>query len=288
MKGMACSSCTSGNSKERAKGREGMETKPMISHFRGTTRECLAHYVAGLSTENGKGRQEILRPLTEFMGAKNILTTRRWVKGRTLTGLRLIKARYFLEGLGYTVIELEKLPAAIRDFSRLIAHNVFTIENACADLGFPRSDRLLLLLRGDRKPSPERMTKILEIVKAYQPLLTDEKGNNFNERYASASPVEIDGGAFLAPPEAAPVKKDDATGNPEHALILQALAKNLEIILPLAELVLTDIYTPEERRELRRHTDVFRVSNALNRLCGEMARAQKPVHWHKKPSPTDQ
>lgn len=254
--------------------------KTIVPRFRGMMGECLAHYATTLPAANGKGKREVFRPLAEFTNS-SVLTAYRWTKGvQSLVGLRLIKTRYFLERLGYIVIELENLPPMVRDVGRLIAHNLFTVEEACRELSFSRPDHFVRLLRGGRKSSPKRMTKIQEIVKAYQPLL-DEKGKDFSELYAlTTSPVgPEDSDSFPAPPQAV---KDDAAANPEHAAVLQVLAKNLEIVLPLAELVLTDVYTPDERRELRKHVNIFRVSNALHRLCGEMARAQKPVRWHGK------
>lgn len=257
--------------------------KTIIPHFRGTTKECLAHYASTLSEESGKRDRKVFRQLAKFTDA-NVLTVYRWTRGQQgLVGLRLIKARYFLEQLGYVVVELEKLPSIMRDFGRLIAYNLFTVEEAYRDLGFPRSDHFPGLLRGDRNPSPERMAKILELVKAYQPLL-DEKGKNFTELYAVNSDkkttIPSSGGGY---PLQAP-----SNGNPEHKFLLQALAKGLDVITPLAELLLTDVYTPDERRELRKRVDVFRASNALHRLCGEMARTQKAVHWHKTSSHQEQ
>ena len=245
--------------------------KTIVPRFRGTMRECLAHYAATLPAANGKGKREVFRPLAEFTNS-SVLTAYRWAKGgQSLVGLRLIKTCYFLERLGYIVIELENLPPMVRGVGRLIAHNLFTVEEACRELSFSRPDHFVRLLRGDRKSSPKRMTKIQEIVKAYQPLL-DEKGKDFSELYAlTTSPIgPEDSDSFPAPLQ------------PEHAAVLQVLAKSLEIVLPLAELVLTEVYTPDERRELRKHVNMFRVSNALNRLCGEMARDQKPVRWHRK------
>lgn len=65
-----------------------------------------------------------------------------------------------------------------------------------------------------------------------------------------------------------------------RAETINSLAHIIQAAIPLAKLVLTDNFSPEERKKLRDMTQsgqshgVFDLSNLLNRLCGEKARKE--------------
>ena len=137
------------------------------------------------------------------------------------------------------------------------------------------------------------MARISNIVKTYLPIL-DEKVGDLAGLYG-ASPEEPAVQSVLETDHhhgTQHVEKDiepdrmvsTANGDAEHKVLIAVLAKQLDAARPLIELVVSDVYTSDERVELRAFTDVFSLSNALNRLCGETARNLKPVHWHKASS----
>lgn len=62
---------------------------------------------------------------------------------------------------------------------------------------------------------------------------------------------------------------------PARKIILDELARLVKMTIPLAKLVDSDYFTPEDRRTFRKLTaeeGVFEAANLLNRLCGEQAR----------------
>jgi hypothetical protein len=79
-----------------------------------------------------------------------------------------------------------------------------------------------------------------------------------------------------------------------HQETISALAELLKQARPLAELVASEEYSPEDRKLLReltrngRSNEVFDLSNLLNRLCGERAlRSIQQQQAARKVSPHD-
>lgn len=273
--------------------------KTATPHFRGTTKECLAHYASTLPQVHNRRVRDALAPLADFTGRRKA-TVYHWLRReRPVLGFNLVKVRYFLEQQGYQVIELKNLIPAVRDLGRLIAHGVLTIEEVVKELSYTGRTHFLEVLHGDRL-SPKRMKTIHDIVETYLPLLEKRvRGlarlyDHPHQKEEPTTKPDVEEEPAYTPvsetdraPGIQGVGKETVStvnGDTEHRVLIVALAKQLEAITPLAELVLSDLYTPDERIKVREIVDVFRASNALNQLCGETARRLKPAHWHKASS----
>ncbi len=90
----------------------------------GDTRECLKDYFERYPTDEAQGL------VARFTGA-NGQTIKDWDTGKYRpNGELLLKLRCFLDLVGYRVIEFEELPDVARQFARLIAYDIFSLEDA--------------------------------------------------------------------------------------------------------------------------------------------------------------
>lgn len=227
--------------------------------FRGTTAECLKHY-GGAIKNSGPDGAAARAPMATFTGA-NERTVRDWLLGRVPpVGKFIVKARYFLEQQRYAVSELKQLDPLVHELGRLMAHGAIGFDEAVKALGVPGDRYLLRILHGGIV-SMARATWVDAARK-----LVEERRDRMPVQYSRAT--------------AGPAKRLVISSAPggrlsERELVLQALAGLVQLTIPLAERALSNSFSPEERARLRESTGgdgIFRLSNLLNRLCGEKAR----------------
>lgn len=128
--------------------------------FRGHLDECLKHFAAGLETSAPKGTKKATlarKPLADFCGVV-IHTASRWLLGTGAppVGEPLLKLMFFLDVVGYKVIELERMPTDIRNFAELIGFSLLTSGEARSLLGYYKVSRLYEIFRREVGVSSEK------------------------------------------------------------------------------------------------------------------------------------
>ena len=153
-------------------------------------------------------------------------------------------------------------------------------------LEYATRDTLFGVLFGRDGVSESRSAKMREIFSEYYILLAEEESklshlrDKVFPRPGSAPKTEM----LLEAPtvqaeekevSATPVSTSMTTNGSNHKVIIATLANLINAVRPLADLLLKDNFSGEEREELRRLTGgdgVFKVGNLLGRLSSETAR----------------
>lgn len=229
--------------------------------FRGTTAECLKHYGGAIKNSGSEGATA-RAPMAMFTGA-NERTVRDWLLGCVPpVGKFIVKARYFLAEQRYAVSELEQLDPLVRELGWLIAHGTISFNEAVEVLGVPGDSYLLRILHG-RIASMARASW----VDAARKLVEERRDRIPAER---GRPAAVPAKGAAAPPA--------SSGRfSEREIVLNTLATLITAAQPLAELVLSDKFTTQDRQALRTRTGgdgIYGFANMMDRLCSEMARGQ--------------
>ncbi|MBI4127614.1 MAG: hypothetical protein HY459_00935 [Parcubacteria group bacterium] len=242
--------------------------------FEGTTEECLAHYVGQFPM--GEVSSQALQPIAEFFGAPRYRRLiQGWLTGRAKPqGENLIKIRFFLQSRGYRVVELEWLTPTVRQLGVLVAHNVENINSLVREIGYGSRDSLVEVLRGKQGFSLRRLRMIDEILARHQSHFPSGLPETVQRKEVSLVSQE--------PLPSRPRRLRKVTnGLPGHRGFLTILAHLIQASVPLLEQILSEEFSAEERRELRKLTGgdtIFRFSNLLEKLCSEQARKQIPAY----------
>lgn len=193
-------------------------------------------------------------------------------------GLPLIRLRIFLEILGYKVKEIKQLATkpSVYHLAEMLAFGTLTPDAAVTILQYSCvQDVYRLVLRGMKSPIASRK-KILEGLWEEQKSQVEQRRRELQE-VIGVSPLLLEREASI-PIAFVPTKK-----KPTQAV---SLGRNTELetlghlvlaALPLAEKIASNDFSEEDRKKLRQITGgdaVYRLSNAMNQLCGEKARNQ--------------
>jgi hypothetical protein len=222
------------------------------------TLECLSDYLKQIKNTSDKPAREELINFVKISDR----AYREWQSGSAFpNGLRLIKLFYFLELKGYRISELEELDDDTRNFGRLIAFNIVSLEEAQKELGY-NSGQMFAALRGEHKTHPERRKLIETFSHVY-----DQELQKLPKPESKTKPTST--------------KEVPVTVN-EVYLLLRGLDGLVSLLIPRLEKMLDDEFTPEERRKFREEMTpkfIFDLSNRfhksnslLNALCSEKAR----------------
>jgi hypothetical protein len=226
----------------------------------GTAAECLAHYAANLPLDR-RQMLETRRQMQEFTGASDKAALC-WLKSRSYPiGHQLLSVKYFLESLGYNVLELNQLEPAVRRVGRLIAYKLISIDETVELCGYGSRSTLYHALHGTRNVSGRKKVIMSGI---YQRLAKSLPDTPTVTHLRQTSQVAAGNGQL------------------NKELIMRSLAQLLEAAIPLTSLLLSDQFSSEHRRRFRRllrDQGVFRLSDNLNSLCSEHARQQ--IHTDK-------
>src|SRR3989344_351324 len=119
--------------------------------FRGSWEECLRHFTQALEVANppnSRGAMDARRPFAEFCGViANTFTS--WMTGRNKpVGPSLTKLMCLLDAMGYTVVELKKIPQGKRGFFELLGYGVLSVGDAVKLLGYKESSTMYQVLFG--------------------------------------------------------------------------------------------------------------------------------------------
>ena len=222
--------------------------------FSGDVRQCLSHYASTLPT----GKSQVLaarKPLVDFCG---ISTERayRWLQGKKLpTGENLIRLKYFLYGKGYEVSELQSLIPQVLSLGWVISVGKISFDEVCRLLGYSGRDSFFPVLNGVSNPSKVKIDKIEAILRQFPDEISSSPESQFFSSEKQAKYLGLKNGARDA--------------------VFRALTSQVEAMLPLAEAVLSEDFSDEERRQLRRSIPddgLYRAAQALHGLCSKKSR----------------
>lgn len=234
--------------------------------FKGTTAECLAHFAK---------RPGCIEVMSKMLPSAHIRTIERWLKEgiREPVGEYLIRVRVILSELGYEVAEFQALELGIQKACKMFAFDLASIDDLVAEFGYDGSvsgrSQLFKILRDGSGMHPERKQRVEAFIESFDMMIAEVE-HAFRERFVHSD---------TKPTEPLPTREvhlmRHKPSDADKKAVLDSLARTVAAILPLAERVLTDDYTPEDREYIRANaggTGVFKAANALYRLCGERAR----------------
>jgi hypothetical protein len=119
--------------------------------FRGHFDECMVHFREGFAARVPRGSKKSSRaknPIADFCGV-GIPTVTSWLNERCLpTGDTLIRLMFYLELVGYKIIELERMPKTRRYFAELIGFGVLSGQEATELVGYHQTSELYIVLKG--------------------------------------------------------------------------------------------------------------------------------------------
>lgn len=228
----------------------------MSKGIRGTTQECLTHLGRQVPSSDVE-RGAFYKPIADFT-RRSHSTVGRWFKGESaIEGESLLRLRYYLTKLGYQVSELEMLHPTIRELGRVIAEGKIEFEKAVDLIGIDRDQLYRTVLRGVM-PLDDRLERIAELVKE----LGGGTSAGRSERVVTR--------------EVASRKGDQANAGLSREDTILSLACLIKAATPLAQAIVSDAFSAEDRQRLRDlagKDGVYRLSTIMNRLCSEAARS---------------
>lgn len=227
-----------------------------------TMKECLRHYVSSLPPRASKNVTETRRPMKEFCGV-DIRTVERWMfNGKLPVGEPLVRLRFFLEIMGYKVAELKRMPEELYKLGEMIAYDAISIEAAMTAMGFVNMQSIYRLALGKSGTTKDRITTIHEMREACKNAIAAKRAE-WNNKLGTNGQQE------------APVAEKSHQLAFGRGSELEVTGYLILAMLPLAEKIVSDDFSADDRRNLREMTGgdaVFRLSNVLEALCGEKAR----------------
>jgi hypothetical protein len=241
--------------------------------FGGTTKECLHHYAENsLPPKGARNSTQAKEPMVNFVGVTTDTITS-WIYDRNMpAGGSLVKLRFFLEAVGYDVIELRSLRGQVNYMlAEMLAYGVLSIEQAVEQLGFQNSHPIFRIVHGESNTNLGRAAKIREMYESHKSVRIAAKDRlltqlrNSDVRNSHEAPILSSTQVSRSPRE-----NEEAIGDES----ITALAHFVLAITPLLEKAVTEI-TREQRNKLRKLTGddgMFRLSKASSRLCSEKAR----------------
>ncbi len=205
----------------------------------------------------------------------NAATGHQWFDANIMPkGENLLKLRLILELNGYYLVEKTSISPGIWKLGNLIALGSVSLEEARHVLGFKNVQDVYNLCFGKQKTSPERMASLENFCRLFE---TDPESK---KEYQKKLKQWQENSVFVKPGNK-PVPESPTKTAPrliERTAAIKSLAHLIRAAIPLAEYIVSDDFSIQERERLReltkegRSNGVFDLSNLLNRLCTETAR----------------
>jgi hypothetical protein len=241
--------------------------------FRGNTEGCFRHFIEVAKAPHLDKREA----LSKFMGVPIEPTIRRWFKGETSPqGEYLVQVRYFLEILGYEVAELEKLNPIVRKTGRIIAYRLKAIGEVAEMLGYSskqKSGQMLVVLHGVGGLSTDKLKKAETLVETMHVTLEQETARRKLALRIGKSEAKQTNLLAARPALSAA----NGSGLSNKKLMLEAAAHFVSGLIPIADYLLSDSCSEEDRKKLHDLAgadSVLKLTTRLRRLCSETARRQ--------------
>lgn len=146
--------------------------------FRGTMAECLADYGQELAAQRpvgSRGAKEARQPLVEFCGVTPASVLRWFTEQVPPVGSLSYKVMFFLELLGYRIIELERLNPSRKYAAELVGFSVLRPEELCKELGYNEPGNLYEALRNASELRADVSRRYWEVYLKHKPELMTKK-----------------------------------------------------------------------------------------------------------------
>lgn len=201
-----------------------------------------------------------------------------WFNKETIPmGVNFLKLQCFLEMIGYSIPENKNASTIQHELARQLAFCVVSVKDA-AEYTKVNTGTVLRWCSGSSAPSGGTKTLLEELIELHRNA-ADEKQkewqnilkslNLFNNQARTEEKAQENLQSQVS-------SKNETTLT--HTQIIETLACLVLCAKPLAEQILSERFTPEERELLRKKTQIgrssgiFDVSNLFSRLCSEQAR----------------
>lgn len=200
---------------------------------------------------------------------------KRWHKGKSgPDALSTMKVWMLLKVTGYDVKEVSNSSAIQSLVFSALAFGV-TTPAAIADKVKTATGSVTRWAMGERTPSAELSAMLNSLLAVYTSQIDQLSTLWASELAVAASDKSPQ---VVSRNFTGQVQKVNVPQEVSHKEVLNFFAAAVMSLVPLAHLILSDDFSPEERKEMREKTamgqshGVFELSNLLNRLCGEKAR----------------
>ncbi len=239
---------------------------------RGNTEACFQHFAKAIEGPDFYKKRGVLASFANVTEQ----TVSRWIGNNYMpAGEPLLRLRFYLDFVGYDVEEVRNLQPEIRDAARILAFRLVSIDEVCDLVGYggdSRSaiDTLLAVFRGVRNPSPEKLKQFASLAELYK----EELDRKQRETEKVVNGVHTGHHFGVTAAAQLPTTLKQRTTVESHLAIMDAFTASMRAILPLAEYVLSNSFTAEERDRIRSSSgqQVSRLSLLLTQLSGEAAR----------------
>lgn len=230
---------------------------------RGNTKQCLSHFEKAICVRDSIKKRKMI---ADFVGIGGIAVYNWLRQNRLPVGETLIRLRFYLEHQGYEVAELEELPRPIRDAARLFAFRISSLSEIGEIVGYTSSgrnlvDTLLATFCGKQGVSKQKLEQFASFVELYGDRLEEKK---------QAVPNLVHGNTRLYK-TTIDQQTSKVTGN--QSVVIESFAGFITAMLPIAEYVLSDSFTANQRTQVRELAaggkGVSRLSNLLTQLSCE-------------------
>lgn len=152
------------------------EERPEI--FRGHFDECFKHLSRRFTEKFARGTREAWQakePFAAFCGCQ-VDTVANWLRGGAVpVGEGYFKLMFFLDMLGYKIIELERMPKVQHNFAELVGFGLISGQQAAELLGYVATSKLYEVWRGVCGSSEEKEQKMYEEWKKRKEELAQKK-----------------------------------------------------------------------------------------------------------------
>lgn len=235
----------------------------------GTDKRCFRHFVkAEFEGDKAEALAAFVEPSIEATIVRGLLNFEFFPQG-----MLLVKLRFFLDFVGYKVVEVEKLPVEVRDCARLYAFGAASMDALITGLDMAGSGaaqiKLTSMFLGTLEPSSAKVPKMKEFAEEFRSLYVEK---------ASAMPrLVYRGTAVLAadPEERQSPNLGVSIAPPfefrDRGIFLHSFAGWVNAMIPFAEYLL-EHGTPEDRElllERTRPNNILRLSKHLVMLGQE-------------------
>lgn len=229
-----------------------------------------------------KGAAIAKGPLADFLGV-NHHTIQRWLVGNCLPiGEVLVRLRYFLEIAGYSVpalVELKKSSPVYYKLGEIMAFARLSVNEITQYLEYTDPYGVLRLLHGISITSPERGQKIVKLYATHESKIREKRTEIMKlvGKKGQISEPQVQGEGTNSSQQSRPQHVEREVTQIEKDLVIEAVGHGLLGLLPLLERVVSEDFSPEDRKYLRKivgYEVTSRMADAVRKLTSETARKQ--------------
>jgi len=155
--------------------------------MRGHLEECLEHLRRRFNSKIQRGqhgRSAAIKPLIDFCGINSQTALKLMdnnIESGHPRGKILLKLHCFLDFHGYKVIEFERMPKVLRNFSELIGYGVLSADEAYRLVGYLESQQIWQVVWEREGLGKEKEAKMWEIWKERRDALEQKKRDAFKD-----------------------------------------------------------------------------------------------------------